>query len=100
MSEAAKIQIEIDRRQDQVRRLSGQAQGANSQYILGAVGALLGLLLLVFTGVWWLGLLLLLAGALAVFSQGSRKRKAEREIAELEAQIERYRRELSRALED
>ena len=94
MSEAAKIQIEIDRLNDEIRVLERQAQGSNSQYVLGVVGVLIGLVLIVFLSVWWLGLFFLLAGALAVFTQGAKKRQTEREIAELQEQIERYRKTL------
>lgn len=98
-NQALQLQIEIDRIRDQMTAQARVVQSAGSQCTLGAVGALAGVLLLVFVnGVWWLGLLLFLAGTLAVFTQGSRKRAAEREMRKLEERIEYYRQELSREL--
>lgn len=98
-NQVAELQLEIDRLHDQVRAQERQVQAAGNQYNLGALGALAGLLLTVFvSNVWWLGLLLFLAGALAVVTQGGKKRAAQRQIKTLEERIDYYRREQATAL--
>lgn len=95
----AKAQLDIANLEDERSELQRKAQRSNSQYGLGALGALIGVLLVIFTSWWWLGLLLLLAGALAVFTQGARKRRAEREIKRITEDIRNKRSEIAALLE-
>lgn len=87
----ARLNAEIANLEDEKERLQSQANNASSQYNIGVFGVIIGLLLLFFTSVYWLGGLLFLAGALAVFTQGSKKRAAFREIDNLRVQIKEKR---------
>lgn len=90
-SQIARLNAEIANLEAEKERLQSQANNASSQYNIGVFGVIIGLLLLFFTSVYWLGGLLFLAGALTVFTQGSKKRAAFRQIDNLRAQIKKKR---------
>ena len=94
----AKLNLEIGNLEDTRRDLEKQAQGANTQYILATIGVIIGVILLIFTHVWWVGLLLLIAGALAVFTQGSKKRGLEKQVKEINLTIRSKRDEMAASL--
>lgn len=94
-----KLKLDIQNLEDERRDMERQAQAVGSQYTLGVVGVIAGLALLVFTSVYWLGGLLFVAGALAVLTQGSKKRGALKRIQSLSAQIRDKRSDLARLLE-
>jgi len=77
---ATKLNLEIANMEDERRKLEQEAQSSNSQYIIATLGAIIGLILLLATNIWWLGLILFLAGTLAVFTQGAKKRSAQKKI--------------------
>jgi hypothetical protein len=94
----AKLNLEIGNLEDTRRDLEKQAQSANTQYILATIGVIIGVILLIFTQVWWVGLLLLIAGALAVFTQGSKKRGLEKQVKEINLTIRSKRDEMAASL--
>ena len=79
-SEIGRVESQIATLENDARRHDRQASDADRSRIFGAIGALLGLVLLFV--IWWLGLLLLIAGALAYVTQAL-KAKGERDASDL-----------------
>ena len=85
-----KLNAEIANLEDEKEQLWSTANNASTQYNIGIFGVLIGLLL-VFASVCWLGILLFLAGALAILTQGSKKRTANKQINSITTQIKKKR---------
>ncbi len=95
----AKLNLEIAEHEDWRTQWLAKVQSADSQYILATLGVIIGLLLVIFTSYWWLGLLLFMAGTLAVFTQGFKKRKAQKEVDLCTKAIREKRAEISSLLD-
>ena len=89
-NQITRLNAEIANLGDEKEQLQSQASNASTQYNIGAFGILLGLLMF-FLSVYWLGSLLFLAGALAALTQGSKKRKLNKQIEEINVQIKEKR---------
>lgn len=87
-----RIYLDIQTLEDARSEFERKANNANTQYIIAVVGVIAGLLILVLTGIYWLGGLIFVAGALAVFTQSSKMRWAQKQIQSMNDQI-RERRE-------
>ncbi len=90
-----KTNLEIATLEDERKKLEKKAQNANSQVIIAAVGFMIGLLLillgirdLLLCGI---GVFLGIAGALALITQGLKKRKVQKERDQLDEQIKQKR---------
>ena len=96
----AQLNIEIANLEDERNEVQQKVQSANTQYIIGTIGAVIGLLLILFTNYWWLGALLVFAGALAVFTQGAKKRSAKRQVDQINQTIKAKRNSISEMLQE
>lgn len=89
-NQITRLNAEIANLEDEKEQFQSQASNASTQYNIGAFGILIGLLMF-FLSVYWLGSLLFLAGALAVLTQGSKKRKLNKQVEGINAQIKEKR---------
>lgn len=94
MKQAKALELKIAELEDQRRALDRQATELGGQYLLSSVVFLIGLVLIFFTSLWWLGLFLLAVGALAALTQGAKKRKAQKASKELDEQIATIRKQV------
>ncbi len=89
-NQITRLNVEIANLEDEKEQLQSQADNASTQYNIGALGILIGLLMF-FLSIYWLGSLLFLAGALAVLTQGNKKRKLNKQIEDIHAQVKERR---------
>jgi len=91
----AKLEAEIPSLEDKRRTLEEQAKGSNTQYMIGLIGLLLGIVLLFPLAP--LGILLILAGGLAAGTQYVKRSNARKAVDELTTTIEAKRADLAQA---
>ena len=99
-AQIAKLNLKIADLEDKRKDYEKIAQSAGTQYNIGAIGALIGVILLIATSYWWLGVLLLVAGALAVFTQGAKRRTARKHMDEVGNEIKELRTQISGLLDE
>lgn len=88
-----KILLEIEDLRDKRRTAEQALQQAGRSRTIGLAGVLLGLLLVI--PVAPLGILLLLAGALAAFTQASKSTEQKKLMAQLDGQIKALREQVA-----
>lgn len=91
----ARLRGEINQLDDERRQQETVAQGGGMLVTLSSAGVLVGLLLLMISGLWWLGALVLLGSAGLFAYQWYRRRQAVKRIAEINAQVERFEQEIA-----
>ncbi len=88
MASLAEMKVELHDLEDKKSKVEKQLEDANRQYKIGMWGVFIGIFLIPLYGI---GLLLILAGGLAAFTNRSKKGKLCTEIEEIEANIRELR---------